>query len=144
MAMENPARPHTRSILLSMIDAHMLMVGSANPRQVEVAHRFNAVIARGVADGKAYHHVAAAALGSALPATDLDLLLLDTWLSVDGDVGLAALAEGVARRLEKLGRDLKFRGAALRGEELLSHVQQIAAFFVEQLIPRWRRLGVIT
>jgi len=143
MAMENPARPHTRSILFSMIDAHMLMVGSANSRQVEVAHRFNAVIARGVADGKAYHHVAATVLGSALPATDLDLLLLDTWLSVDGDIGLAALAEGVARRLEKLGRDLKFRGAALRGEELLSHVQQIAALFVEQLIPKWRRLGVI-
>lgn len=143
MALENPARPHTRSILLSMLDANMLMVGAAYPGQVEIAQRFNAIVARAVADGKAYYHVAAAALGSALPVTELDFLFLDTWLSADGDIGDTALSEGVAHRLRSLGREVKFRGEPIADEQLPSHVRRLAPAFVDQRVPQWRRLGVI-
>jgi SAM-dependent methyltransferase len=143
MALENPARPHTRSILLSMLESQMLAIGSANPGRVEIAHRFNAVVARAVADGMAYYYVAAAALGSALPATELDLLFLDTWLSADGPIGDGALAQGVVHRLKKLERDLKFRGSPISEEHLQSHLAQLAAAFVDQRLPQWRKLGVI-
>jgi SAM-dependent methyltransferase len=143
MALQNPARPDTRSILLSMLDGHMLMVGSANPFRVDIAHRFNAAVARAVADGRAYFHVAAAALGSALRVTDLDLLFLDTWLSADGDSDEAALAEGVAHRLKNLGRELKFRGEPISDQQLQAQVGRLAGVFVDQRVPQWRTLGVI-
>jgi SAM-dependent methyltransferase len=143
MALEDPARPHTRSILLSMIDGQMLTVGSANPGRAKIAQRFNAAVARGVAEGRAYYYVAAAALGSALRVTDLDLLFLDAWLSADGDRDEAALAEGVADRLKSLGQELKFRGEPITDQELRSHVARLATVFVDQRLPQWRTLGVI-
>ena len=143
MALENPARPHTRSILLSMIDGQMLTVGSANPGRVEIAQRFNAAVARGVAEGRAYYYVAAAALGSALRVTDLDLLFLDTWLAASGDADEAVLADGVTNRLKNLGQELKFRGAPITDQQLRSHVGRLATVFLDQRVPQWRMLGVI-
>lgn len=143
MALENSARPDTRSILLSMLDRHMLMAGPAEPGPAEIAHRFNAAVARAAAGGKAYYHVAAVALGSGLPVTELDLLLLDTWLSADGRIDDAVLAEGVAHRLKNLGRELQFRGSPIADEQLQSHVVQLAAVFIDQRVPQWRKLGVL-
>jgi SAM-dependent methyltransferase len=107
MALENPLRLNTRSILLSMLDAQMITVGSAAPGSAEIAERFNAVVARAAANGEPYMNLAAAALGSGVPASELDLLLLDTQLSADGSIGLDDLAHGVAQRLRSLGRKLR-------------------------------------
>lgn len=143
MALKNPARPDTRGILLAMLDAQMLMVGVAGPHSTEVADRFNAAVARAAAGGKSYLHVAAAALGSGEQATELDLLLLDTWLSADRSIDQPALAQGVLERLKRLGRELRFRGGALADEQLRPHVAQIASVFVDERVPQWRRLGIL-
>jgi len=143
MALENPARPDTRAMLLSMLDAQMLAIGKAAGEPVEIAARLNAVIARAAAGGERFAHLAAAAIGSGVPATDLELMLLDAWLSADGDIEVPDLARGLEHRLEALGRELRFRGGVLAREELQRHLAQLASNFVDQLVPRWRRLGVL-
>jgi SAM-dependent methyltransferase len=145
MALANPARPDTRSVLLSMLDAQMLMIGAAMPGSPETAERFNAAVARAAAtDGKDYQHVAASALGAGVPVSELNLLLLDTWLSSDRTDDQAALAKGVAQRLKGLGRQLQFRGTPIADEQLETEMARVAAIFVDQVVPQWRRLGVLS
>lgn len=143
MELKNPARPNTRTILLSMIEAHILMIGSAEPGAAESAHRFNATVARAVADGSAYHYLAAGTLGSGIPVPELNLLLLDTWLSADCSNDDSALAQGVAQRLKRLGRQLEFRGSPLADDQLESHIAKLSKIFVDEVVPQWRQLGVV-
>ena len=143
MALKNPARFHTRSILLSMLEMQMLAVGNAVAGSAEIAARFNAAVARAATGGGPCMHLAAAALGSGAPVTEPELLLLDTWLSANRSIGPENLADGLAYRLKALGRQLQFRGSLIPAEELQSHLAQLAHNFVDQLLPRWRRLGVL-
>ena len=143
MALKNPTRLDTRGILLSMLDAQMLAIGSAAGEPAEIAARFNAAIARAATGGERYGHLAAAALGSGVPVTELELLLLDTWLSAGCDIGPQDLRHGLEHRLKALGRQLQFRGGVLANEELQRHLAQLASNFVDQLVPRWRGLGVL-
>ena len=143
MALENPARVNTRSILLSMMDALMLTVGDAVPASADVSARFNKAIARSAAGGQQYMQLAAAALGSGAPATELDLLLLDTWLSADGAIKPEDLAQGVAKRLQALGRKLQFRGRPIGDDQLQSHITGLVPIFLDKLLPHWRRIGVL-
>ncbi len=144
MALENPARLHTRSILLSMLETQILTIGARTPGSAEICERFNFAVARAAAGGRAYHFLAAAALGSGIEVAELDLLLLDTWLTAGRSADQAALAQGVAQRLRSLGRQLRFRGGPVTDEELDSHVAQLVPRFLDQVVPQWRRLGVIT
>jgi hypothetical protein len=129
--------------MLSMIEAHILMIGSAEPGPAESAHRFNATVARAVADGSAYHYLAAGTLGSGIPVPELNLLLLDTWLSADCSIDDSALALGVAQRLKRLGRQLEFRGSPLADDQLESHIAKLSKIFVDEVVPQWRQLGVV-
>ena len=143
MALKNPARADTRSILLSMLDAQMLAIGNAAGEPPQTAARFNAAIARAAADGERHGHLAAATIGSGAPVIGLELLLLDTWLSAGGEIALEDLVNGLEQRLDALGRQLQFRGGVLAGEELRPHLAQLASNFLDRLVPRWRRLGVL-
>ncbi|HEY4070037.1 MAG TPA: class I SAM-dependent methyltransferase [Sphingomicrobium sp.] len=143
MALKNPARLNTRSILLSMLDAQMITVGSPAAGSAEVAERFNAAVARAAADGAPYTDLAAAALGSGAPVTELDLLLLDTWLSAGRAIEPHDLAHGVAQRLRALGRQLQFRGRQIADDQLEAHIAELAPAFVDQLVSRRRALGVL-
>jgi SAM-dependent methyltransferase len=143
MALKNPARLNTRSILLSMIDADMITVGSRVPGSTEIAARFNAAVARGAAGGESYRNLAAAALGSGIAVAELDLLLLDTWLSAGSAIAPEELARGVAQRLRALGRKLQFRGGPIADKQLEPHIAGLAPIFFDQLLPQWRRLGVL-
>ena len=143
MALENPARRDTRGILLSMLDAQLLGIGSATGEPGEPAARFNAAIARAATGGERHGHLAAAAIGSGVPVTGLELLLLDTWLSAGGEIGVKDLAHGLEHRLNALGRKLEFRGGVLADEELRRHLAQLASNFLDRLVPRWRGLGVV-
>lgn len=143
MALKSPVVRHTRSIILSMLDANMLVIGAASPGSAEIAQRCNAAVARAVTKGQPYHYTAAAVLGSGTPAGELDLLLLDTWLADPAAADEKILARGLAERLAALGRELKFQGAALAGEELHLQAVRIARLFLDQVVPKWRRLGVI-
>lgn len=143
MALKNSNRLNTRSIILSMIDAEIITVGAADPGSIETAWRFNAAVARAAAGGDSCRHLAAAALGSGLPVSELDLLLLDTWLSRDGDIGPDDLASGVAQRLKALQRRLQFRGGPITDVQLQPHIARLAPIFFDQLLPKWRRLGAL-
>jgi hypothetical protein len=143
MALKSPVPRHTRSILLSMIDAQMLVVGSAAPGDAQICERFNAAVGHAVTNGETYRFTAAAALGSGTPAGELDLLMLDTWLAADRRDDETALAQGLEERLAVLGSELKFQGTALSGDHLRSQSTRIARLFLNQGVPQWRRLGVI-
>ena len=143
MALENPVRLGTRSILLAMLESKMLMVGAAEPRLDAIANHFNSTVARSVAGGKIYRYLASAALGSGVSATDFDLLMLDAWLSAGPGIDSASLAKGVAERFRNLGRQLQFRGSPVANQQLESHIAKLAPAFIEQKLPQWRRLGVL-
>jgi hypothetical protein len=143
MALKSPVPRHTRSILLSMIDAQMLVVGSPAPGDAEICERFNAAVGHAVTNGETYRFTAAAALGSGTPAGELDLLMLDTWLAAGRSDDETALAQGLEERLAVLGSELKFQGTALSGDHLRSQSTRIARLFLNQGVPQWRRLGVI-
>ncbi len=121
----------------------MLTVGDAVPASADVSARFNAAIARAAAGGQQYMQLAAAALGSGAPATELDLLLLDTWLSADGALKPEDLAQGVAKRLQALGRKLQFRGSPISDDQLQSHIAGLVPIFLDMLLPHWRRIGAL-
>jgi hypothetical protein len=46
-------------------------------------------------------------------------------------------------RLSSLGRELKFQGSALSAEQLRAQALSIAQLFTGQVVPRWRKLGVV-
>ena len=130
-ALPNPTPWHPRHVLLLMLHATMLGVGAAMPGSVEAAERMNAVLARAVCDGAPYRQVAAARLGSAVPASEAELLLLDAWFEAAGNASAATLASGLSSRLTKLGRRAEGEPATL------------ATQFIQVTVPRWRQLGAL-
>src|SRR6185437_9337717 len=143
IALKNPARLNTRSILFCMLDAEMLTVGRAASASAGIAEQFNAVVAGRAASGKPYTHLAAATVGSGIFAPELNLLMLDAWLSSGRNTDPQELARGVAQRVAALTRQVQFRGQIISDEQLQSHFVGLAPVFVEQVLPQWRRLGVI-
>lgn len=104
--------------------------------------RFNAAVVRAVCQGAPYLHLAAPTLGSALPASDIDCMLIDGHLA-DPGADTAGLAEGLRQRLQKLGRSLTQEGKKLEGPAAEQHMAELAARFLESDLSRWRRLGVL-
>lgn len=143
LELSSPVPRHTRSMLLLMLEANILMLGADVPGSAEIAQRFNAVVARSVAEGRPYQYLAAANLGSGVAATELDLLLLDTWLSANSSNDQAAMAAGLTERLQRLGRALNFQGAPVADDQLHSRAEHIAKVFIDQVVPRWRTIGVM-
>ena len=127
----NPTAWQPRHVLLLMLHASMLDTRVAQPGSVEAAQRMNAVVARGVVDGAPYKQLAAANLGSGITVDRSDMLLLDAWLESGGTVDQDGLAAGVATRLEKLG------------QSDANSPDQLAARFVNEILPRWRQLGLV-
>lgn len=109
----------------------MLDIRAAQPGSVEAAQRLNAVVARAVADGAPYKQLAAANLGSGITVAQPEMLLLDAWLESGGTADRDQLAAGLAPRLKKLG------------QSDAGPPDRLAARFVNELLPRWRQLGVV-
>jgi len=126
-----------------MMEADMITVGGRAPGPIDVVARFNAAVARAVAGGESYRHLAAAALGSGTAVAEMDMLLLDTWLSSGGAIGPEDLATGAAQRLKALGRQLQFRGSVIPDDQLQPHIARLAPIFFDGLLPQWRRLGIV-
>ena len=127
----NPTAWQPRHVLLLMLHASMLDIRVAHPGSVEAAQRMNAVVARAVANGAPYKQLAAANVGSGITVDQSEMLLLDAWLESGGTADQDGLAAGLAPRLEKLGQS--------DAEPL----DRLAARFVNELLPRWRQLGVV-
>jgi len=129
-------------ILALLLHARILGTGPAMPSTPQAAERLNRIIARGVAEGLPYDHLAAAALGSAVAARDIDLLLLDSWFEAP-TADAAALAQAVAARLAQLDRPVTDNGQTLTGDAAHTRLAALSATFLEQGLPRWRQLGVL-
>ena len=143
LALANPTRRDTRQILLLMLEANMLAVGARQPGDPAIAHRFNAAVARGASEGIEYRYVAAANLGTGISVSELDLLFIDTWIEAGGAIDVHRLAAGVSQRLKTLDRQLTFVGRPVGQAELDARIAEIATIFLEQMVPQWRRVGVL-
>jgi hypothetical protein len=130
-ALSRSATHDIRRILLLRLDTPALAIEAACPGGADSAHRLNAILARAVCEGAPYGHLAAAQLGSAIPATGAQMMMLDCWLESSGQADVAGLAEGLAARNEKVGGTLDRTATAL------------AKGFIETSLPRLRLLGAI-
>jgi len=136
-SMRKQGRTNAMQILALLLHARTLAVGPAQAAPLQAAERLNRVIARAVSDGLPYDHLSAATLGSAVAASELDLLLLDQWLGGGDDRDAAALATATEARLVQLGRPLNEPAAR-------AQLTDRAAAFLRQILPRWRSLGVLS
>lgn len=141
--MQRQGLSNSLQILRLLLQARTLAVGAPDPGDGALAHALNAAIARGAAEGLPYDHLAAAAIQSAIAVTDIELLLLDSWLGVSGTVSNARLADGLADRMARLGRQAQQDGRALEAGKARQHLMGLAKTFSEQTLPRWRGLGAI-
>lgn len=134
---------NARQLLLLLLHAQVLAPEAAAPASAEAAQRLNVVIAREASKGLPYGNIAAAAIGSAIAITDVDLMLLDSWFAADRQADGPMLAEGVATRLAALDRKLHHAGKPLEGEAMRSQLLAEASDFLAHHIPAWRSLGVL-
>ncbi|MDR7153567.1 ABC-type uncharacterized transport system permease subunit [Sphingobium xenophagum] len=70
------------NVLALLLHGQCLATAPAGVHMPDAAMRLNRVIAEGAAKGVGYTHIAAAALGSAIPVSAVELALLDAWLSM--------------------------------------------------------------
>jgi SAM-dependent methyltransferase len=132
-----------RHVLLLLLHANVLALEAAEQGDPAAAQRLNAVIARAVSDGAPYDHLAASRLGSGIRTGDVELMLLDAWLESGGGGTIEDLADGLARRLAKVGRKLQRHGQPIDEAGLVPELRTVATAFVESTVPLWRRLGAI-
>jgi len=104
-------------LLMLLVQAGTVVPGPAEGVGVDAAAALNTAIAKGATDSLPYEFVAAARLGSAIPADQLDLVFLNRWIA-DRNVIAAALAADVAD---------------------CSRAEQ----FLTTTLPRWRQLGAV-
>lgn len=130
-------------IVLLLLHANLLAVGPAESSTPEAAQRLNAVIAQGVSNGAPYGHIAVPTLGSAIPMTDIDLMLIDSWLKASGQIDAVALASGVSDRLAGLNRAFQHEGKTLEGADARQRLMALARVFLDRSLPKWRQLGAL-
>lgn len=128
--------------LLLLTHASAIGVGAATPADPKPAQRFNALLARAVSEGAPYAHLAAPTLGSALSASDLDFLLIDTWLETP-KADAAKLGKGLSERLAKLGRKLQQNGQPVESAEVKARIDAMSTSFLKTSLPRWQKIGAI-
>jgi len=130
-------------VLRLLLQGRWIAVGAAEAVSPEPAQRLNAFIARAASEGAPYSYIALPALGSAVAASDIDLMLIDCWLESLGKADAKALAKGVSGRLAKLGRKLQHNGKRIEGAEAQRRLIAEAGRFIDESLPRWRQLGAL-
>jgi len=128
--------------LLLLAHTGVLAVGTIKPADPKPAQAFNAYLAQAVSEGAPYGHFAVPSLGAALAASDIDCMLLDAWLKTP-KADAAKLGKGLAERLNKLGRKLQQNGQVVEGAAAQQRIDEMATTFIENSLPRWRRIGAI-
>ena len=93
------------------------------------------------AHGAAYEHLAASHLGSAIRVSRMELMLLDTWAEAQSDPG--AIADGVWERMSRRGQKLYHHGRVVDDAVAADRLRTVAGRFIEDILPRWRQLGVV-
>lgn len=133
----------TLRILLLLLHSRTVGIAGSGPTAAESAQRLNAIIARGASAGLPYDHIAAPALGSAVPARDLDLMLLNAWLESPESANAEFLAAEVAANMAKPGGNAEYNVNAPDCAKAQQHVMEQATTFLEQKLSAWRMLGAL-
>jgi SAM-dependent methyltransferase len=117
----------------------------APPKDTRPAQALNRALAQAVAHGAPYNYLVAPAGGYVITASDTQLMLLAAWQRTKGAAQPEALGEALAQNLAALGKGLK------EGEQPLTTVeamrpkaQALAAEFLNNTLPNWKRLGVVS
>jgi SAM-dependent methyltransferase len=110
------------------------------PRSVERAQRFNQAAAAAVLTGAPYSYLAAPAIGSALAARDVDLILLGL---IQQGVDRDGLAVGLIESLGRLGRKLLRDGRPVDGEKAEAIAKDLVNDVFANRVPLWQKLGAV-
>ena len=136
-----PSSTDFRQLLLLLFQADTIAVAAAGQSDTKAAERLNRVIAAAACDGAAYEHLAAARLGSAIRVSRMELMLLDSWAEAQSDNG--AIADGVRERMSRRGQKLYHHGRVVDDAVAADRLRTVAGRFIEDIVPRWRELGVV-
>jgi SAM-dependent methyltransferase len=124
---------------------HQGTVGRAAERpDPKSATRFNKAVAKAVAQGAPYAHIACAAIASGL-ATDAPTLMLLDALADNTPAKPDALAAALTARLRNAGRQLAKDGQAITDPQALAaEAARCAQTFLKDTLPRYKTLGAWT
>ena len=131
-------------VVLLFLQSNTLGIRSLFPSGVDSAHRLNATIARAVCDGASYNHLAAPTIGSAIPVKEIELALLDSWLDPSSASDQGGIADALSQRMNKLGRKLYQHGQVVDDAQAAIQIRNVAGLFLDDILPRWRQLGVVS
>jgi len=132
-----------KRLMILLIQAGAVAVTARPTGNPEAAQRLNAAIARAACDRSPYEQLAAARLGTAIGVSQIELMLLDSWLQASDRTDAKAVGDGVWDRMTRIGQKLYHQGQqvddAIAGDQL----EGVAAAFLSDNLPRWRELGVV-
>ncbi|NNM75632.1 methyltransferase domain-containing protein [Sphingomonas sp. ID1715] len=109
-------------------------------RVASPAQRFNKACAAAVLAGAPYNYLAAPAIGSALTARDVDLMLLALMAE---DSERETLPTRLLDALGKLGRKLLADGTPVEGAEAQRLAKDLVNDVVVNRLPLWQKLGAV-
>lgn len=135
-------RANVMQTAMMLLQSGAVAIVPRRPVDPRPAQRFNTAVARAVCEGAPYGHLAAPAIGSGLPASDIDCILIDSHLAAP-DAGEAALAAGLQHRLKVLGRSLQQDDHRLEGAAAEQRLDELARDFLSSELPRWQRLDAL-
>jgi len=134
-------QPNTLQGLILLAHVGNIAVTKDDRRDGDAALRFNRAAAEAVLTGAPYTYLAAPAIGSAITARDVDLMLLGLR---DQGVARDDMAAGLLETLARLGRKLLSEGQPVEGERAQVLAKELVNdLFVERL-PLWQKLGAVT
>jgi SAM-dependent methyltransferase len=108
----------------------------------EPAKRLNKVLSYKISQGRAYGFLAAPAAGSGLPASNVEMLMLDSFLS--GNDNIDALAKQLGARMKALGINWLSEGKPVAENDAIEARTQLeCTAFLDEKLPLWRQLGVL-
>ncbi|WP_187273071.1 class I SAM-dependent methyltransferase [Methylobacterium sp. WL69] len=106
------------------------------------SQRLNRVIAEKMGQGRTYSFLAAPVVGSGVPATNIELLLLAGILA-EPSLGVDALADDLVVRMGGIGLNWVDEGKTVTDSaESRSRARRDADLFLAEKLPLWRQLGV--
>jgi hypothetical protein len=109
-------------------------------RDFAPGQRFNSACTAAVLTGAPYNYLAAPAIGSAIVARDVDLMLLALR---DAGVEREQLGARLLEALSRLGRKLLRDGTPVDGEESERLANDLVNDVFVNRIPGWQRLGAV-
>ena len=128
-------------VIVLLIHNGWLTFGSSDGLNSPSLDEVNRRIASRVAQGGPYRYLAASRAGTAVHASDLEMLLFDSYKSGGKDFTTDALA-GLRARLNSLGKRVMKNGAELDRDAEDAQLRQVTQSFITRTLPIWRRLGV--